>query len=154
MLQPSGTIYTTAPGQVIDAMDVSGSIRVVHDNVVIRRTRVRNPGGEAIWQDPSRRGLVIEDCELDGTGNPNGAAAVAFANFTIRRCDIHHFGEGITASGNTVIEDNYLHDFVSYVAQGAHQDGIQMEWGSNQVVRHNTVLMNVDGANSAIWVSW
>ncbi|MGH9153402.1 MAG: hypothetical protein ACRD03_13610, partial [Acidimicrobiales bacterium] len=42
----------------------------------------------------------------------------------------------------------------SYVAQGAHQDGIQMEWGSNQVVRHNTVLMNVDGANSAIWVSW
>ena len=154
VLRPSGTIYTTAPGQVIDAMDVNGSIRVVHDNVVIRRTRVRNPGGEAIWLEPGRGGLLVEDCELDGTGNPNGAAAIAFSNFTVRRCNIHHFGEGITASGNTVIEDNYLHSFVSYVAQGAHQDGIQMEWGSNQLIRHNTILMNVNGANSAIWVSW
>ena len=153
VLQPSGGITTTRDGQVIEAMDVNGSIQVQHDNVVIRRTRVRNPGGEAIRQEPGRRGLVIEDCELDGTGNTNGAAAVAFAGFTMRRCDVHHFGEGVSANGDTLIEDNYFHDFTDLIASGAHQDGIQMEWGSNQVVRHNTIFMNVVGGNSAIWVS-
>ena len=148
-----GGFATTRDGQVIDALDVNGSIRVLHNNVTIRRVRVRNPGGEAIWQDPSMGGLVIEDSELDGTGNPGAESAVAFANYTIRRCNIHHYGEGLAANGNNVIEDNYMHDFTNFIAQGAHQDGIQAEWGDNILIRHNAIMQNVEGANSAIWVS-
>ena len=146
----SGSITTTSNGQVIDGYDVSGGINVVHDNVTIRRTRVV---GSGIAIDPSTSGTVIEDCELDGSPMTNANAAVAHARYQIRRCNIHHFGEGLTASGDVVIEGNYLHSFRNFLSQGAHQDGIQMEWGSNMMVRNNTVIIGVDGANSAIWVS-
>jgi hypothetical protein len=152
-LAPSGPITTTQDGQVIDALDVDGQIHVVHDDVVVRRTRVRNPGAEAIWLDPQRHGLLVEDCELDGHGNTTAAAAVAYARYTIRRCDIHHFGEGLAAFGDVTAEGNWLHDFTDFIGEGAHQDGIQVEFGDDVVLRHNTVMQNVEGANAAIWVS-
>ena len=152
-LTPSGSLTVTQNGAVIDAKDVNGSITVQANNVTIKRTRIRNPRGMAIWVDPNNTGLVVEDVELDGTGNGDATSAVGYSNFTLRRVHIHHYGEGPAANGNVLIEDSYMHSFTNFISQGAHQDGIQMEWGSNQTVRHNTILMNVDGANSAIWVS-
>jgi len=153
-LTPSGSITTTADNQVIDALDITGRITVNHSNVLIKRCRIRQPGGEAIYRawDLGLVGLNIEDCEMDGTGNPNGAAAVVFSQYIIRRCNVYGFGEGLTASGDCTIEDNYFHDFGDYLAQGAHQDGVQMEYGSNLFLRHNTCLMNVNG-NSCFWLS-
>ena len=150
VLRASGSITTSADGQVIDAMDVQGSIRVEHNNVTIKRTRIRQSGGQAITMNPSRTNLVIEDCELDGTGNTDGASAVGDSNFTIRRCNVHHFGEGPRTNGNNLVEDNWFHDFLNFVAQGAHQDVVQITGGSNIVLRHNTMDIAVDGANAAV----
>jgi hypothetical protein len=140
-------------GQVIDALHVSGGrIDIAHNNVTIKRCLFTSPGGEAVW-NLSGSGLLIEDCEFDGTGNPTAASAIAFGGI-VRRCHIHSYGEGFAAfSDNSTLEDSYLHNFTDYVASGAHQDGIQMEYGSNMTVRHNTILHNVNGANSCIWVS-
>jgi hypothetical protein len=152
-LTKSGSVTVTRNGAVIDALDVNGSIQVQADNVTIKRTRVSNPRGMAIYLAEGHTGLVIEDVELDGSGNGDGTSAVGYANFTMRRVHIHDFGEGPAANGNVLIEDSYMHDFGNYISQGAHQDGIQMEWGDNMTIRHNTILMNVDGANAAVWVS-
>jgi hypothetical protein len=152
-LTASGGITVTANGTVIDAKDVSGSIQVHANNVTIKRTRIRNPGGMAIYMNPNNTGLVIEDVEIDGSGNGDSTSAIGYSNFTVRRVNIHNFGEGPAANGNVVVEDSYMHDFTNYINQGAHQDGIQMEYGDNMRISHNTILMNVDGANSAIWVS-
>ena len=138
---------------MIDAKDVSGSIQVHANNVTIKRTRIRNPGGMAIYMNPNNTGLVVEDVEIDGTGNGDSTSAIGYSNFTVRRVNIHNFGEGPAANGNVVVEDSYMHTFTNYINQGAHQDGIQMEYGDNMKISHNTILMNVDGANSAIWVS-
>ena len=68
----------------------------------------------------------------------------------MRRCEVYRHGEGPRINGNVVLEDNYLHSFANFIAQGAHQDCIQITSGSNIVIRHNTCMINVDGANAAI----
>ncbi len=140
----------TTAGAVIDGLDVSGSIRIEANNVVIKNTRIRNSGGQAITVNPNTRGLVVQDVEIDGTGNTDGASAIGDSNFTLRRVNIHHFGEGPRANGNVVIEDSYMHDFLNFISQGAHQDVIQSTGGNGLVVRHNTLLMNVDGGNAVL----
>ncbi len=149
-LRASGSITVTTPGTVIDGLDVSGSIRVEASNVVIKNTRIRNSGGQAITVNNSTRGLLVQDVEIDGTGNTDGASAIGDSNFTLRRVHIHHFGEGPRANGNVVIEDSYMHSFLNFIAQGAHQDVIQSTGGNGLVVRHNTLLMNVDGGNAVL----
>ena len=145
----TGGFSTSSQGQVIQNLDVNGSIQVVHNNVTIRNVRFRS-GGQAITLNPSNSGLVVEDCEIDGTGATDGASAIGDLNYTIRRCNIHHIGEGPRSNGNVLIEDNYLHDFINFIAQGAHQDCFQITSGANTVIRHNRCLMNVDGGNAAI----
>lgn len=149
----SGSITTTGNGQIIQNLNINGSIQVNHSNVLIKNVKITQPGGAAISiNGPS--GLVIEDCELDGTGNPSALSAIAEHNYTMRRCNVHHFGEGPRINGNVTLEDNYIHDFVSYYTgspSDSHQDTIQITSGSNIIIRHNTLLMNVDGANGGLY---
>src|SRR5690606_37929803 len=144
-LKASGSINTSRDGQVIENLDISGEVRVNHDNVTIRNCRITSAGGQAIYI-LNNAGLVIEDCLLDGQGR-NAEAAVAHHNYTMRRCEVRNFGEGPRINGNVTIEDCLIHQFASFIAQGAHQDGIQATSGSNVVIRRNVVLIEPDGAN-------
>jgi hypothetical protein len=144
----TGSFQTTSDGQVIENLNVDGRITVNHNNVLIRNVKFTSRGTAiSILQ---KTGLVVEDCEIDGTGATNGDPAIVHHNYTMRRCNIHSIGEGPRANENVVLEDNYMHSFTSFVAQGAHQDCIQITSGTNIVIRHNTCLMNVDGGNAAI----
>ena len=98
-LKPSGSITVTQNGAVLDGLDVSGSIRVQANNVTIKRTRIRNSGGQAITVSPSTSGTLIEDVEIDGRGNSDGSSAIGDSNYTVRRVNIHHFGEGHAPTG-------------------------------------------------------
>ena len=79
-LTPSGSITTSSSGQVIQNLDINGSIRVQHNNVTIRNVRIRS-NGQAI-SILGNTGLLVEDCELDG----NNAAPDA----SDRRPELHH----------------------------------------------------------------
>lgn len=150
-LRASGSITTTRDGQVIENLDINGEVRVLHNNVKIRNVRIRSAGGQAIYI-LNNTGLVVEDCELDGQGR-NAEAAVAHHNYTMRRCEVKNFGEGPRINGNVTLEDNYIHQFANFISQGAHQDGIQATSGNNVVIRHNTVIVEPDGANGGIFFS-
>ena len=150
-LSPSGSVSSSFDGQVIQNLDINGSIQVNHNNVTVRNVRLRNPGGRAITV-LNTTGLVVEDCEIDGTGNTDGSEAIAHHNYTMRRCNVHHFGEGPRVNGNVVLEDNYFHTFTNFIPQGAHQDCVQITSGNNITIRHNTCMMNVDGGNAAIMI--
>ena len=113
---------------MIQNLDITGEIRVQHNNVKIRNVRIRSHGGHAIYV-LDKTGLVVEDCELDGQ-NGNADSAIAEHNYTMRRCEIHGFGEGPRVNGNVVLEDNYIHDFANYISSGAHQDCVQITSGS------------------------
>lgn len=149
----SGSITTSSDGQVIANLNISGSISVQHSNVVIRNVKITKPGGMAIRVNTSTTNLLVEDCEIDGTGNPAPDEVIAYTNYTLRRCNIHHYGEGPRINGNNVIEDNWIHDFSDFRSIGAHQDTLQSTGGDNITIRHNNLEMNIDAGNAVIMIS-
>jgi hypothetical protein len=134
-LTSSGSISTTHAGQIIENVDVNGTIDVNHDNVTIRNFRV-NAGnaGHAINYGWGRTGLVVEDGEVSYFGE--AAVGLNYTNYTARRLNVHHGQrDGFKAEGNVLIENNWVH----YLGMlpGAHADGVQSSKGSNLTVRGN-----------------
>lgn len=128
-LTSSGSMTVSRDGAVIDALDVSGRIRVSADNVTIRRTRVTTNGAlYAIRVDPDTRGTVVEDVELIGTDN-NASVGIVYGNYTIRRAEIRGFEDGPRLGSNTVVEDCWVHSTRKF--EGTHNDAAQSLGGSN-----------------------
>lgn len=144
-LQPRGTITTSVAGQVIENVAITGDVYINHSNVTLRNFSLR---GRIYINGPV--GLVVEDCELDGGGYDG--AAIAEHNYTLRRCEVRGYADGLRVNGNVTIEDNWVHTFPDYIAQGAHQDAVQVTSGSNIVIRHNTLHIGVDGCNAAVMI--
>jgi hypothetical protein len=145
----SGSITTSSNGQVIQNLNVTGKITVQHSNVSILNVKVtvtsnQGPAISNIGAGPGITGLLIQDVEIDGSANAGtsaqGASAIDFYNYTVRRVNIHDFGEGPGCDSNSLIVDSYFHDFIDASASGAHQDGIQCEGGDGVTVRHNTII--------------
>ena len=143
LLRPSGSITVTTPGTIIENLDITGSITIDASNVTVRNVRVRSNGAKYlinIVSSGGHRGIVIEDCELDG--RDQSTQAVVHAGYTIRRCNIHNTEDGLRASGDVVIEDNYIHDLSvngTTWSDSPHNDGVQSIGGSNIVVRNNRI---------------
>jgi hypothetical protein len=75
-LTPSGSVTTSANGQVIQNLDIVGNITVNHNDVVIRNNRIRHAGGNGIVAN-TRTNITIRNVEFINTSaaagqNPNG----------------------------------------------------------------------------------
>lgn len=148
-LTPSGSITTTAHGQVISNKNVTGPIVVRHNGVTIRNCRVTVGNDTAVWVEGDD--CVVEDCTLIGGGGA-GSRGVWFEGRTqssanrgiVRRCDISRYEDGVvlgTGSHHKVV-DNYLHDPIANNAiTDPHIDGIQIHGGSGNfsLIEHNNV---------------
>jgi hypothetical protein len=154
-LTPSGNIWTSYDGQVIENLDVTGTIFVNHYNVTIRNVRVRTTG-DGISSVGPHTGLKVSDCELDGSLDPNNPyVGIGVARYEMRRCEIKGFITGAQAWGDSVLEGNYIHSLTP-VPSGVdpHREGIHVEWGQNVHIVGNTVLMEYAyGTTAGIWVS-
>jgi hypothetical protein len=145
-LRPSDTVVVTVPGTVIEGLDITGTLDIRADDVIVRRTRIRTSGDDwtVVGIEGGLTGIVIEDCEIDGLGTAGwqdgGTTGIQGEGVTVRRCDIHSVGDGMKAGSNTVFEDNWVHDLAA--AGEPHYDGFQLDGGAqNVVVRHNTISM-------------
>jgi hypothetical protein len=158
---PAGTVLTSRPssryiisqnGAVVEGLDIVDCVEVNANNVTIRKCRIHVDTWYLIKYNVYSEGytnLLVEDCELDGTNGANTMVAIAAANYTLRRCNIHGSGDGprIWAPGNALIEDCYVHDL--WNPGGAHNDAVDLSDGANAVVRHNTIY-NQEGQTSCI----
>jgi len=141
---PAGTdlarvndLVVSAPG-VVEGKDVVGCLAVNASNVTIRRVRVRGcKGGPSINVGYDRTGVVIEDCEVDGSNLNANATAVGYGGFTMRRCNIHNAGSGVQMANGVTLEDNWIHDL--YEGPDSHNDDVLTNGGAHLVVRHNTL---------------
>jgi hypothetical protein len=145
-LRPSGTVVVTEPGTVIEGLDITGTLDIRADDVVVRRTRIRASGDDwtVVGIEEGLTGIIIEDCEIDGLGTSGwqdgGTTGIQGEGVTVRRCDIHSVGDGMKAGSNTVFEDNWVHDLSA--AGEPHYDGFQLDGGAQNVaVRHNSISM-------------
>lgn len=135
VLRPSGSLEIYEDGKVIDGLEITGTVTVHADDVVIRNSIIRNTG-----EIPVRllgNNLLIEDSEIDGQGRGN--PAVGYNDYILRRVNIHHVGEGPRiAGGDVVIEDSYIHHLIQIGDN--HTDAIQAVGGDNIFIRGNTIL--------------
>src|SRR5690606_30862201 len=125
-----------------DGLEITGSVVVRADDVVIRNSRIIATGRIAIRVDGARN-LVVEDTEIDGQGRAD--PTVAFRGYTLRRVHIHDVAEGPRiAGGNVTIEDSYIHDVVQ--VGDNHTDAVQAVSGRNIVLRGNHIsVLGPDG---------
>ena len=150
VLRHVGTINADKPGQIIDSVDVAGSINVTARGVVIRNCQVHSttaPYGVLVYPGGSVR---IEDCEFYGQRE----AAISGNSWTALRVNIHsQQSDGVKLGSNCWLQDSFVHDFTP--SAGSHADGGQMQNGVHHLtVRHNTILMGTSKAdNSALMFS-
>lgn len=138
-LEASDSLTITEDGTVVDGLEVTGTVTVQADDVVIRNTRIVNTGSYPVRLDGGK-GLLIEDSEIDGQGR--GYGSVVFSGYTLRRVNIHHVTEGPRIAGDDVtIEDSYVHHLVQ--KGDNHTDVVQVVGGTGIVVRGN----NLQGHN-------
>jgi hypothetical protein len=144
-LEPVGPVVSERDGQVIERLDVTGTISVAHDDVTIRAVRVRTTGGKyGISADPDVdvSGTTVEYVEVDGGDDVEGIG-VLLDEATVRHSDIYAQRVGIQFGGGSTIESNRVYDQAT--APGSHNTAISIHGGSDVVVRGNAL----EGSTSA-----
>lgn len=137
-----GDLHIRTPGAIVDGLLVTGSVFVEAPDVTLRRTRI-SPGDGAIFgvrQQPGARGLVIEECEIDGSVE-YGVRQEA-PGLTVRRSRIFRSNVGLVVQANASVTDSYIGEVTS---MGIYHAG----HGPRLVIRHNTIVARATG-NSAI----
>lgn len=153
------------PGTVIDGADIRSGVRIVADNVTIKRSRImstscgKDYGCFVVDLAPGYSGLVLEDVEVtkaDGVTNVDRAISVAekggsaeSPRATIRRTHVHGTYRGILVGDNTVIEDSYVADQDATAPAEAHTAAISAHGSVGLTIRHNTIGLQPSETNSA-----
>jgi hypothetical protein len=132
-LEPFAAGDINQAGVTVSGLAIDGCVTVNASNVTIRNTRITCDGPVAVLIAEGVTGVVLEDIEIDGAGNPEGIG-VAPANYTVRRADISNLGEGLRLGSNTLVEDSFVHDLVP-----GGGGGVQSTGGTGIVVLGNTI---------------
>lgn len=153
----SSPLYVTQAGAVIQNLDIDGrQLKIMADNVTVRRCRIRNGGYYCVFigdLPTTYSGLVMEDCELDGTSDTTNftIAINGSENARFTRCNIHSMASsGPRLSTGTIIEDSWIHDFAH--GSGGHEAGVSSNGSDTAgiILRRNNISINSAGASSAI----
>ncbi len=158
-----GDLVITTPGQVVEGLDVSGVLRIMADDVTVRRTTVRGGDRGAGYRGAilmalagDQRGAVIEDVTVRPSHPVVGTNGVQVSSATLRRADISGATDGIVAYGDDIVlEGNWVHDLVHHrhdpaQRDGSHDDALQIEGGSRISVVGNSLS---GGSNAAVQVT-
>ena len=156
VLTSSGGITTSSDGQIIEGLNISGTVSVQNNNVTIRKCRITVSGQTAYAISLGTltiSGLVVEDCLLDGgkasyEGISNGGSGSVGNNLTVQRNTITGFENLLTVWpwNNSTIVDNYMTQCGNSNNPSYDGDFIEFYTASNITVSHN----QFDVANSQL----
>ena len=156
--QINGDLILSRAGEVLDSVQVNGTIRVTAPNVTIKNSYVAGRPGLA-WGQPliyagtgSSAGLVIENSVI-APSDPSWVVNGIFGfGFTARAIDVHSVIDAVHIFGSDVsIEGSWLHDPYHGPDSGqpdkvTHDDSIQIGKGANIVILGNSM----SGAYNAV----
>lgn len=138
----NGDITINTPGTVISGLKITGTVYINADNVTIKDCSITSTGYNVVNIKSGVSGAVVENCEINGTGNgPQGQTGIG-GQGTFANNNIYNVENGINVEGsNVVIKGNYIHDLNASGGSAGHYDGIQAQGGFNNVlISGNTVL--------------
>lgn len=157
-LTPVGHIATEHDGQVIEGVHAL-SIRIAHDDVTIRNSRVTSAGGSGAYGIAYRNtfaqengGTLIEYVTLDGwdeageVGTEHRAIVLAAneSGAVVRRANISGYRMGCLLSVNATCEESWIHTL--YRGGAGHGTSVTIRGPNNTSVRN---LMEGPGGSSA-----
>ena len=151
-----GDLVITTPGKVISGLDIRGFVDVRASNVTIKNSIIRGRSTSSdkglVTVRSSTYSLKIEDSELAPLNASPYIDGLRGMNITARRLDIHRVIDSAHIYGsNVLLENNWMHDNAHFRSdpnwggRPSHDDSIQIQRGSNIVIRNN----NVSGSHSA-----
>lgn len=151
----TGSFATSSDGQVIDRMCINGELRVNHDNVTIRDTKIVSGGlyGLDIGRDSSTcpANTLIEYVEIDkspASGIPWGTYQRCPGGQTYDHIKMHNVGRGMMIYGNITVTNSYIYSHLT--TEGAHRTGISTHGGDNFTVTGNTFICVNTGCSSSV----
>ena len=99
------------------------------------------------WE--TSQNLVLQDCEIDGTGRGGQLKGVQGGGFTVDRCNIHHVAQGVDMGGaNVTVRDSYIHDL--YATGGFHAEPVLSNGGGPYTLVHNNLVASFAGGDGAM----
>lgn len=144
MTKYNGTLHITQDNAVISNMEINGDIIIDAKNVTVSNVKVNSNGAwTAIKVMDNATGFTLQDSEIDAGSGGNGVYGFG----TFLRNNIHDMENGISLSGPSLVQDNYIHTFRG--SAEAHYDGVEVNGGSNINIVHNTVV-NDQNQTSAV----
>ena len=137
-LAPSGSITVTTDGAMVEGKNVSGSVTVRASNVTIRNDCVTSSSNYPV-HFVSGSNLTVEDTTITGTGGGcSRAVEPAGSGAIMDRLNVSGCEDGIQMYDHDVLENSYIHDLA--FTSSSHNDGVQQNGGSDDVVNHNTIF--------------
>lgn len=148
-LHTSGCPTTiTTDNATYDSCRFTGALIVQASNVTIKRSRIE---GRVVSTTPngSLSNLTLTDVEIDGGGVWDfNQAAIGNSDYTCIRCHIHSTGRGANLEDNVLIQDSYLHGWVTQADD--HETAIGSNGGSGNKIIHNNVVCDSNGCSAAL----
>jgi hypothetical protein len=149
--QVNGDQTFSGTGQVVEGLDIHGSVQITGKDVTIRNSIIRGNGVQkcnaaVLWiRADAGASATIEDTEIAPTKPDPCLDGVWASNSTMRRVDIHGTTDGVKAFDNVTITDSYIHDLTFFAkdpnqSDGTHNDAVQTYEGNKHItLRHNTL---------------
>ncbi|WP_162186083.1 right-handed parallel beta-helix repeat-containing protein [Amycolatopsis jejuensis] len=137
-------------GQVLDALNVSGTITVTAPDVTIKRSKFTGTGQDWAVHTSGNGSVRIEDSTFSGDYQ---SEAISYHNWSATRIDLSGMSnDGAKLGNNVSLTDSWIHDFKP--ADGAHSDGVQLvEDVGNIVIKNNKIDLGTKVGNAAIFLS-
>ena len=126
ILSASGSFTVTTDGQVISNLDITGTLTIRADNVVVRNCRINANGAFYGLNYSGHANILVEDTEIFGASS---SGLLGFGSGVFRRLHLHNSSDNSKFGGNITLEDSYIHDYI--VTATSHNDGVQIRGGSN-----------------------
>ncbi|WP_157785258.1 Ig-like domain-containing protein [Bradyrhizobium yuanmingense] len=135
-----GDLVIDTAGAVISGLDIHGSVFINAPNVTLENCKVTTNAFYAVRVAPGVTGAVIQHNEINGVGSGNDGDYGIMGQGTFIANNIYNVENGIGVDGgNTLIQDNYIHDMIA--SGSPHYDGISIDGNNYDItIRHNTVI--------------
>jgi hypothetical protein len=154
-LEPTGDITSSHDGQVIEGKDVTGNIRIVHDNVTVRDTRVKftaryglNVRKKADGSCPV--GTLFEHVEVNGAlADPSFIPVYGEGcPWTLDHAYVHNVGRGVRLTNDNSVTNSYIYSSRSF--PDAHRGAAGNNGGRNNELVNNVLICEGTGCSAAI----
>lgn len=160
-LRSSESITTEENGQVIEELNITSRVKIVHDDIVVRNVRINHtaekPGQYALQIAEKSNGecpenVVIEHIEIVGDTDvlaDDAKTVYGACPFTLRGSRIYDVGTAVRFVNGTRIEGNFVRANFYTPGSGTHRSGLGLNGGHDNVISGNTIECEGTGCSGA-----